>query len=100
MRHIIFALIGATMALSVTTAWADQWVDGYTRNDGTYVQGHYRSEPNDYKIDNYSYDGNVNPYTGEIGSKIRDHSTVPDYRTDYKTDHNYGYDSDLDSVFD
>lgn len=47
----------------------DVYVNGYYRKDGTYVQGHYRSRPNGYKDDNYSYRGNVNPYTGKMGSQ-------------------------------
>jgi len=42
-------------------------VSGYTRKDGTYVQPHYRSDPNSSKFDNYSTKGNTNPYTGEKG---------------------------------
>lgn len=45
----------------------DVWVNGYTRKDGTYVQGHYRTKPNHTKNDNYSTIGNINPYTGELG---------------------------------
>lgn len=33
----------------------DVWVNGYTRSDGTYVSGHYRSSPNAYNWDNKSY---------------------------------------------
>ncbi len=33
------------------------WVNGYYRSDGTYVRGHYRSRPNAYTYDNYSYTG-------------------------------------------
>ena len=47
----------------------DVYVDGYTRSDGTYVEGHYRSSPNDTVSDNFSTDGNVNPYTGEEGTR-------------------------------
>jgi hypothetical protein len=39
------------------------------RLDGTYVQGHRRSDPNDTKLDNYSTKGNYNPYTGKYGTK-------------------------------
>ena len=43
---------------------ADVWVNGYTRSNGTYVQGHYRSSPDGNPYNNYSYPGNTNPYTG------------------------------------
>ena len=47
---------------------AQVYVKGYTRKDGTYVKGHYRSSPNNTVRDNYSYKGNVNPYTGKVGT--------------------------------
>lgn len=50
-------------------ALADQYVNGHTRSDGTYVAPHYRSEPNSTQYDNYSSKGNYNPYTGERGSQ-------------------------------
>src|SRR3990167_839093 len=31
------------------------WVGGYYRSNGTYVNGYYRSRPNAYQYDNYSY---------------------------------------------
>jgi hypothetical protein len=34
------------------------WVRGYFRSDGTWVNGYYRTEPNYYKWDNLSWDGN------------------------------------------
>ena len=45
----------------------DVYVNGYTRSDGTYVSGHYRSAPNSTINDNFSTEGNVNPYTGKEG---------------------------------
>lgn len=44
------------------------WVSGYFRQDGTYVPGYYRSDPNNTVTDNYSFYGNLNPYTGAIGT--------------------------------
>lgn len=55
------------MIMSLITS--DIFVDGYTRSDGTYVEGHYRSSPNDTVSDNYSTEGNVNPYTDEEGNR-------------------------------
>lgn len=34
---------------------ADTWVNGYTKKNGTYVQGHYRSSPDAYKWNNKNY---------------------------------------------
>jgi uncharacterized protein YgiM (DUF1202 family) len=47
---------------------SDVWVDGYYRQDGTYVNSHYRTAPNNTKTDNFSYPGNMNPYTGKTAS--------------------------------
>src|SRR3989338_6282600 len=33
------------------------WVNVYFRSDGTYVNGYYKTEPNYYKWDNYSWEG-------------------------------------------
>jgi len=49
-------------------ALADTSVNGYYRNNGTYVQPYYRSSPNGNPYDNYSTRGNVNPYTGQSGT--------------------------------
>lgn len=35
-------------------AIADQYVNGYTRKDGTYVQGHVKSTPDAYRYNNKS----------------------------------------------
>lgn len=44
-------------------------VKGYFRKDGTYVEPHHRSEPNSTKLDNYTTEGNYNPYTLEDGNR-------------------------------
>ena len=44
-------------------------VDGHVRRDGTYVPPHYRSAPDGNPYNNYSSRGNVNPYTGQLGSR-------------------------------
>jgi len=45
---IFFILIGWSLSLA-----KDVYVDGYYRNDGTYVRPHIRSSPNQNKWDNY-----------------------------------------------
>lgn len=49
---------------SVPSAFADQYVNGYYRSNGTYVNGYYRSSPDSSPYNNFSYPGNTNPYTG------------------------------------
>ena len=43
-------------------------VQGYTTNSGTYVQPHQQTNPNSTQRDNYGATGNVNPYTGVVGT--------------------------------
>lgn len=61
--------IPRTMNLNTTS------VSGYTKSNGTYVQSHVRTMPNNTNWDNYSTKGNVNPYTGTSGSRARDYSS-------------------------
>ncbi len=51
------------------------FVDSYTRNDGTFVQSHYKSMPNDTNWDNFSTQGNTNPFTGTTGHRAKDYSS-------------------------
>jgi hypothetical protein len=65
-------LAGAALALvsfGTALAQSDHYVSGYTRKDGTYVAPHYQTNPNNARADNYSTQGNVNPYTGQPGTK-------------------------------
>jgi hypothetical protein len=67
-------LIAIALLLSFNT-FADTYVRGYTKQNGTYVEPHYRSSPNGTTLDNFSTKGNVNPYTGQAG-------TVDPYKID------------------
>jgi hypothetical protein len=65
-------ILGATLALltfGAAAAQGDHLVRGYTKADGTYVAPHYQTNPNNTRADNYSTQGNVNPYTGQPGTK-------------------------------
>lgn len=65
--RIILAALG--FALMVASVHADEYVNGYTRSNGTYVEPHYRSSPNNTAYDNWSTKGNTNPYTGQEGTR-------------------------------
>ena len=61
-------LLFTVLALSIaTSAFADTYVHGYTKQNGTYVEPHYSSSPDSSKFNNYSTEGNVNPYNGKEG---------------------------------
>jgi hypothetical protein len=47
----------------------DVFVHGYIRSDGSYVPQYYRSAPDGNFWNNWSTIGNVNPYTGELGTR-------------------------------
>lgn len=73
----LFALL-ALISVSVA-AVADEYVRGYTRKDGTYVEPHHRSSQNNRRDDNYSSQGNQNPYTGQRGYDRNENSNPPAY---------------------
>ncbi|MFZ1937124.1 MAG: hypothetical protein WCB27_09020 [Thermoguttaceae bacterium] len=65
-------LVSATvMALfaAVQAASADVYVHGYIRSNGTYVQPYYRSNPDGNFWNNWSTYPNINPYTGNVGTR-------------------------------
>jgi hypothetical protein len=64
MKYLILAA-----ALLASSAFArDVYVQPHVNRDGTYVQGHYRTAPDSTPFNNYSTQGNVNPYTGQSGT--------------------------------
>lgn len=77
-------VLTVAVLLSLTSlASAATHVKGYLKQDGTYVQPHYRSSPNTTKYDNYSSQDNVNPHTGEKGSQRNEFSNPPSYNDSY-----------------
>ncbi len=81
-----FFIIFSTQTLS-------GWVNGYTKSNGTYVQGHYRSDSNNTVRDNYSYKDNTNPYTGSTGTNKYYNSPSSEY-------YNGSYNNTLKSPWD
>ena len=49
-------------------------VSGYSRSNGTYVQPHVRTMPNNTNWDNFSTKGNYNTFTGSTGYRAKDYS--------------------------
>lgn len=72
MKTLILSVIFALVTLA--TAYGQTYVHGYYRSNGTYVQPHHRSTPNSTNTDNWSTRGNINPYTGSMGSVATDYS--------------------------
>jgi len=69
------------------SSFAQTYVSGYTRSNGKYVEPYYRSSPNSTKLDNYSTLGNINPFTGSIGTKT--YSDFNNYGNTYSNFNNY-----------
>lgn len=64
MKYLILlcAMIGAS-------AFArDVYVQPHVTRSGEYVQGYHRTAPDSNPYNNYSTQGNVNPYTGQAGT--------------------------------
>ncbi|MEO9483511.1 MAG: hypothetical protein ABJG47_08710 [Ekhidna sp.] len=64
MRLRVLLLIA--LLSSIYISYSQVKVKGYYRKDGTYVKPHYRSNPDGNPYNNWSYPGNVNPYTGKV----------------------------------
>jgi len=91
-KLIITSALSLLIIFAVTSvASASVYVRGYYKSNGTYVAPHYRSDPDSYFWNNYNSYGNVNPYTGSIGTKQQSYNygysayRAPSY-------YNYSYD--------
>jgi len=56
-RNLLILLVFCALSF---TAYADTWVNGYVKRDGTYVSGRYRQDSNTTNHDNYSTQQNTN----------------------------------------
>ena len=61
-------LIFVAFVVVASSASAQTYVRPHVKNDGTYVEGHYKTRPNNTTADNYNTQGNVNPFTGQAGA--------------------------------
>lgn len=70
MSKKVFLFTLLTLFLITSAAVAGQVrVKGYYKKDGSYVQPHYRTTPDNSQYNNWSTKGNSNPYTGNPGTK-------------------------------
>jgi hypothetical protein len=63
----------SSSASCCTKSASDVHVHGYTKKDGTVVKPYTRTHENSTQRDNFSTKGNVNPYTGKVGTKTATH---------------------------
>jgi hypothetical protein len=109
-KKILFSFLLLCMIFFVMGNAHAGWVSGYTRSDGTYVNGYYRTEPNYYKWDNYSWDNNWNdayndrswyhdygydpePWDDEYVRSYHDYGYNNYYNSYDSCDYDYGYNS-------
>ncbi len=77
------ALITLLAVLALTTpvfAQGQHYVQPHIRSNGSYVQGHYQTNPDRSFQNNWSTMGNVNPHTGQEGYR-----TQPSSRSIYNS---------------
>ncbi|MBK9212978.1 MAG: hypothetical protein IPO14_08525 [Saprospiraceae bacterium] len=51
-----------------------RYQNGYIKDNGTYVEPHYKTNTNNTNLDNFSTKDNYNPYNGNSGSRAKDYS--------------------------
>lgn len=64
-------LMTLALLLSVNAFADDEYVKGYMRKNGTYVEGYHRTTEDNSVNNNYSTSGNLNPYSGQSGHEKR-----------------------------
>lgn len=70
MKRLLFIALIFSFVLIVFVNAVEAYAyrtNGYYRRNGTYVQQHYRTSPDNSRWNNYSTRGNYNPYTGRKG---------------------------------
>jgi hypothetical protein len=77
-NKILLAAACACVILGGQQARGDDYVPGYIRSNGTYVAPYYRTHPDHSFYNNYSTYPNVNPYTGQMGTRL-----APPYSPSY-----------------
>jgi hypothetical protein len=65
MKKTVIAIAALGLIIGHFSFAHAEYVSGYMKKDGTYVQGYQRSDPDSSPYDNYDYPGNYNPNTGE-----------------------------------
>lgn len=67
MRATLSALLLAGVSVSAA-AQSDHYVRPHVDKNGNFVQGHMQTNPDGNRMNNWSTQGNVNPYTGQPGT--------------------------------
>ena len=85
-----FLVIVFLFAAANSFAQSTVYVNGHTKSNGTYVQGYHRTAPNSTTLDNYSTQGNYNPYRGNYGTKpVQEYRSSSTYSSSYSSSSTY-----------
>jgi hypothetical protein len=68
-KNLLLPIVIALLSTGFACAQDFHYQSGYVKKDGTVVPGHYQTNPNESKADNWSTIGNTNPITGQPGHK-------------------------------
>jgi hypothetical protein len=79
----IFLLLLLSIVSTITAAAGSHSVKGHTKKDGTYIQPHRQTNPDQKRANNYSSEGNYNPSTGKAGRQKNENSNPPKYNDSY-----------------
>ena len=66
----VAAVIAPTFAQGTGSSYSSSFVSGYTKRDGSYTSGHFRSTKDTSSSNNWTTKGNINPFTGSAGTRI------------------------------
>ena len=92
---MLISLAVICAAASPVMAAGSHFTRGYIRNDGAYVQPHYSTNSDSTKLNNWSTQGNYNPYTGRQGTVDPYRSTRSNpFGSPLNTGRNYGSEDD------
>lgn len=87
-RIILTLFVFVVFSLGLPFTIHAGYVNGYFKSNGTYVPGYYRSSPNTYKYDNYSYKAGSDLFNSSNSYPTKNYSsnwytpssvTQPDY---------------------
>lgn len=77
MKLIAIIAASATLMSGYSEAKGSHPTRGYVKRNGTVVASSHATNPNATKRDNFTTQGNVNPYTGKPGTKRADNAPAP-----------------------
>ena len=66
----VAAVIAPTFAQGTGSSYSSSFVSDYTKRDGSYSSGHFRSTKDSSFSNDWTTKGNINPFTGSAGTRI------------------------------